>query len=128
MNLDVLGPQLHHRSTLDEPLSAEEQVLLDTWYAEQDAIEAATLAKSQVVLPDLNELQGAIDRTLTQLTLSVQQLQTTTQKNKSLRQENANLKQQLSFPKTRNGFGIRKGKVAIADDFDAPLDEFADYQ
>jgi hypothetical protein len=115
MNLDVLGPQLHHRSTLDEPLSAEEQVLLDTWYAEQDAIEAAMLAKSQVALPDLNELQGAIDRTLTQL-------------NKSLRQENAKLKQQLSFPKTRNGFGILKGKVAIADDFDAPPDEFSDYQ
>lgn len=96
MNLDVLGPQLHHRSTLDEPLSAEEQVLLDTWYAEQDAIEAAILAKSQVVLPDLNELQGAIDRTLTQLNLSVQQLQTITQQNESLRQENAQLKQQLT--------------------------------
>jgi hypothetical protein len=96
MNLDVLGPQLHHRSTLDEPLSAEEQVLLDTWYAEQDAIEAAILAKSQVVLPDLNELQGAIDRTLTQLSLSVQQLQTITQQNKSLRKENAQLKQQLT--------------------------------
>jgi hypothetical protein len=100
MNLDVLGPQLHHRFTLDEPLSAEEQVLLDTWYAEQDAIEAAMLAKSQVVLPDLNELQGAIDRTLTQLNLSVQQLQTITQQNESLRQENANLKQQLTMPRS----------------------------
>jgi hypothetical protein len=28
----------------------------------------------------------------------------------------------------RNGFGILKGKVVIADDFDAPLEEFADYQ
>lgn len=28
----------------------------------------------------------------------------------------------------RNGFGILKGKVKIADDFDAPLEEFADYQ
>jgi Protein of unknown function (DUF2281) len=28
----------------------------------------------------------------------------------------------------RNGFGILKGKVIIADDFDAPLEEFADYQ
>jgi Protein of unknown function (DUF2281) len=28
----------------------------------------------------------------------------------------------------RNGFGILKGKVTIADDFDAPLGEFADYQ
>jgi hypothetical protein len=27
----------------------------------------------------------------------------------------------------RNGFGIFKGKVMIADDFDAPLEEFADY-
>jgi hypothetical protein len=28
----------------------------------------------------------------------------------------------------RNGFGILKGKVVIADDFDAPLEEFAEYQ
>jgi hypothetical protein len=28
----------------------------------------------------------------------------------------------------RDGFGILKGKVTIADDFDAPLEEFADYQ
>ncbi|WP_309739577.1 DUF2281 domain-containing protein [Chamaesiphon sp. OTE_20_metabat_361] len=28
----------------------------------------------------------------------------------------------------RNGFGILKGKVTIASDFDAPLEEFADYQ
>jgi hypothetical protein len=30
--------------------------------------------------------------------------------------------------KKRNGFGILKGKITIADDFDAPLEEFADYQ
>jgi Protein of unknown function (DUF2281) len=28
----------------------------------------------------------------------------------------------------RNGFGILKGKITIADDFDAPLEEIADYQ
>ncbi len=28
----------------------------------------------------------------------------------------------------RNGFGILKGKVTISDDFDAPLEEFSDYQ
>ena len=35
-----------------------------------------------------------------------------------------------SHPETpkRNGFGILKGKVTISNDFDAPLDEFADYQ
>jgi hypothetical protein len=26
----------------------------------------------------------------------------------------------------RNGFGILKGKISIADDFDAPLEEFSD--
>ncbi|NJM46960.1 MAG: DUF2281 domain-containing protein [Alkalinema sp. RU_4_3] len=36
--------------------------------------------------------------------------------------------EQPALPKQRNGFGILKGKVTIADDFDAPLDEFADYQ
>jgi Protein of unknown function (DUF2281) len=33
-----------------------------------------------------------------------------------------------SITPKRNGFGILKGKVTIADDFDAPLEEFADYQ
>ena len=35
-----------------------------------------------------------------------------------------------NHPKTtrRNGFGILKGKVTISKDFDAPLEEFADYQ
>jgi hypothetical protein len=33
-----------------------------------------------------------------------------------------------SATKKRNGFGILKGKVTIADDFDAPLEEFAEYQ
>jgi hypothetical protein len=36
--------------------------------------------------------------------------------------------EQPDLTKKRNGFGILKGKVTIADDFDAPLDEFADYQ
>jgi Protein of unknown function (DUF2281) len=31
-------------------------------------------------------------------------------------------------PPKRNGFGILKGKVTISNDFDAPLEEFADYQ
>jgi hypothetical protein len=34
----------------------------------------------------------------------------------------------LAATKKRNGFGILKGKVSIADDFDAPLEEFSDYQ
>ncbi len=33
-----------------------------------------------------------------------------------------------SITKKRNGFGILKGKISIADDFDAPLEEFSDYQ
>jgi hypothetical protein len=34
----------------------------------------------------------------------------------------------LATTKKRNGFGILKGKVLISDDFDAPLEEFSDYQ
>jgi hypothetical protein len=34
----------------------------------------------------------------------------------------------LATTRKRNGFGILKGKVSIADDFDAPLEEFSDYQ
>ncbi|MFM2432064.1 MAG: hypothetical protein RLZZ511_3277 [Cyanobacteriota bacterium] len=33
-----------------------------------------------------------------------------------------------SITRKRNGFGILKGKILIADDFDAPLEEFSDYQ
>lgn len=29
--------------------------------------------------------------------------------------------------KTRDGFGILKGKISISDDFDEPLEEFAEY-
>jgi hypothetical protein len=32
-----------------------------------------------------------------------------------------------STTKKRNGFGILKGKISIADDFDAPLEKFSDY-
>jgi hypothetical protein len=31
-------------------------------------------------------------------------------------------------PESLKGFGIFKGKVTIADNFDAPPEEFADYQ
>jgi Protein of unknown function (DUF2281) len=31
-----------------------------------------------------------------------------------------------SIPQKRNGFGILKGKISIADDFDAPLEEFTE--
>lgn len=47
------------------------------------------------------------------------------------RSENRPLPESLEPPtltQPRNGFGILKGKVTIADDFDAPLEEFADYQ
>ena len=30
-------------------------------------------------------------------------------------------------PVTRPGFGSYKGQIIMADDFDAPLDDFADY-
>jgi hypothetical protein len=33
-----------------------------------------------------------------------------------------------SITRKRNGFGILKGKISIADDFDSPLEEFAEYQ
>jgi Protein of unknown function (DUF2281) len=34
----------------------------------------------------------------------------------------------IALTQTRNGFGILKDKVTIADDFDSPLEDFADYQ
>lgn len=30
-------------------------------------------------------------------------------------------------PKTRNAFGSLKGKIKMADDFDAPLEDFKEY-
>ena len=35
--------------------------------------------------------------------------------------------EQKQQPKERRGFGCAKGQIWMADDFDAPLDDFKDY-
>jgi hypothetical protein len=95
---DELGMQLHDRETIGEPLTAQEKVQLEDWYAQKDAAEKSMLEATQVPLPNLVALQDQVDIAIEQLTVGVQRLQQITQENKSLREEIAKIKQQLTVP------------------------------
>lgn len=94
---DDIGLKLHHRATVGEHLTPEEQLQLDAWYTAQDQAEAAMWTLGNPPLIDLEMLQSQVDQTLTQLETSVQQIQRITQENSKLRQENANLAKQLTI-------------------------------
>ena len=97
---DELGMQLHDRETIGEPLTAQEKVQLEAWYAQKDAAEKSMIEATQVSLPNLVVLQDKIDRTIEQLTAGVQRLHQITQENKSLQKEIAEIKQQLTVPQS----------------------------
>jgi hypothetical protein len=97
---DELGMQLHDRETIGEPLTAQEKVQLEAWYAQKDAAEKSMLTAAQVSLPNLVVLQDRVDIAISQLTLGVQQLHQITQENKSLREEIAQIKQKLTVPQS----------------------------
>ena len=97
---DELGMQLHDRETTGETLTAEEKEQLEAWYAQQDAAETTMLKAAQMPLPNLVFVQDRIDTAISQLTVSVQQLQQITQENKLLREEIEGIKQQLTIPQS----------------------------
>jgi hypothetical protein len=97
---DELGMQLHDRETIGEPLTAEEKVQLEAWYAQKDAAEKSMLEAARVSLPNLVALQDRVDIALSQLTFGVQQLHQITQENKLLREEIAEIKQKLTVPQS----------------------------
>jgi hypothetical protein len=100
MVADEIGVRLHDRSTLGEVLTAEEQGLLDAWYAEKDGAEAVVLERRVVVMPSFQMLQVQLDLALTQLASSIVQLQQIRAENDRLRLEIVGLKQQLVMPKS----------------------------
>jgi len=46
---------------------------------------------------------------------------------KAQQEQHAQNNNAVEKPQGRRGFGIAKGQFRIADDFDAPLDDFKDY-
>jgi hypothetical protein len=97
---DELGMQLHDLETIGEPLTAQEKVQLEAWYAQKDAAENSMFAPDRVSLPHLVVLQDRVDVAISQLTLGVQQLHQITQENKLLREEIAEIKQKLTVPQS----------------------------
>jgi hypothetical protein len=97
---DELGMQLHDRETTGEPLTNQEKEQLEDWYVQKDAAETAMLKAAQMSLPNLVFMQDRINTAISQLTVSVQQLQQITHENKSLREEIEGIKQQLTIPQS----------------------------
>jgi len=92
---DDIGRQLHDRATRGESLSAQEQALLENWYAEQDQAESAELNRV-VSGKTVMALQGQVDAALAQLDTIARQLQEIAAQNQSIRRENSALRRQLA--------------------------------
>lgn len=95
MTNDNLVYRLHDKATRGEHLTDEEQVYLETWYAEQDKIENKDLSKP-IKENTIAKLQLQIETTLTQLTVITNRIQKISIENESLREEIIKLRHQLS--------------------------------
>ncbi|BAZ12011.1 hypothetical protein NIES4071_38390 [Calothrix sp. NIES-4071] len=84
---DEMGRQLHHRSTIGEPLTNSEKEQLDAWYAKHDAIESKLLGNNMDSQIDLTTLQTQIEASLSQLTFVTQRIQQISKENDDLRQD-----------------------------------------
>lgn len=87
------GAQLHDRETRGERLTVAERVLLEQWYAEQDAAEATMLAvhrptTSNASSEDLPEILAKIREAAANIEVLHQQ-------NAAIREEIATLQQRL---------------------------------
>jgi septal ring factor EnvC (AmiA/AmiB activator) len=92
---DKRGMQLHDRATMGEPLTDDEQVQLEDWYAQKDAEEAAMLGITNQ--PDQREqLRAQIQVGLAQIQAVTQSIRQVSEENEGLRQEIATLQQRLS--------------------------------
>jgi hypothetical protein len=90
MTKETLAKQLHAKASRSITLSADEQVLLDVWYAEQDKAEGEMLELTHppqtIVL-----IQTEIDQTLNQIRETTQYIQELVVQNDSLRNQIATL-------------------------------------
>lgn len=94
MDLEVIGPQLHDRSTRGQPLTQEETDALQAWYAQRDQAEMAQIVSGPS--PELASLQEHVDQALAQLARIAQQIRRLDRENAALRRENARLRAQLA--------------------------------
>jgi hypothetical protein len=89
-----MGQELHDRATRGMPLSAEEKVRLEEWYAQQDQVESDTLARAGPP-GDLVKLRSEVDAALGQLQIVTDRVKTLAGQNETLKQEIATLERQL---------------------------------
>lgn len=91
---DDLAKQLHDRATRGELLSAEEQSLLEDWYALLDCMESDTLGLTTDE-KTLASLQAQVESALIQLMTVTKRIQEVAAENETLRHEVAVLRRQL---------------------------------
>ena len=99
MTSDDLAKLLHDETTRGASLSAEEQSLLENWYALQDRTEsnALGLAADEKAL---TVLQAQVEAALMQLMTVTKRIQEIASENETLRREIATLRHQLAHQPT----------------------------
>ncbi len=90
------GPMLHDKQTLGEPLTPEEQIVLDAWYALQDKQEAEALYRARPENTVMETLQMQIDAALAQMQETARNIQQAIAENKRLKQDIASLRRLLN--------------------------------
>jgi hypothetical protein len=95
MNEIDIFQQLHDRATRRELLSADEQFLLQQWYARQDQEEACVLAPGNNPTV-LAALRDQIDASAARLSAAAEQIRTLNGENESLRRDIIALERQLA--------------------------------
>ena len=92
---DEIGQKLHDRATRGEPLTAEEQALLQNWYTRLDQEEAAQLSAAPVP-SRLADLQSSVQQATAQVVEQAQRIEALTAENAQLRQEIVSLQRLLT--------------------------------
>ena len=95
MSKDEFAQQLHDKATRGESLSAEEEALLQQWYARQDQEEGAMLTRTAPP-ESVAALQTQVDAALAQLLTVSQRIQALTAENEAVRRDIAALQRLLS--------------------------------
>ena len=86
---------LHDKATRGAPLSAEEQIQLDQWYAAQDHAKQVILS-SGTVSSAVPELQTQVTAVLERCVTLAQRIQKLSHDNDALRRDLAQLRQQVA--------------------------------
>jgi hypothetical protein len=92
---DEIGQRLHDRATRGEALSAEEQGLLQRWYARHDREEMAQLNAAPAP-SRLADLQSRVQQVTAQVVVQARRIEELTAENAQARQEIASLQRLLS--------------------------------